>query len=1120
MLRSRRWNKAGIQKAIYFKSGFTVVDIRSRIRGTLHGCDKFLLIGERFDSEIALHLGDLVVRRLRVVLQGIGEGVIARAGDGLRARANELLDAFVSDKPVIRDLIAVLGQRLAVVIFFSAAGRDSHVALLNGDGHGALELDTAENRCLDVDGVFASIFELGHLVGPSALIGGLVLDFVHILIEFKVRAEELDLRVGHSVMTLAVVLASIAGRLELDELSIELVAVHAVDADLGAGLEGVAHCLNSRALLLGPADEFGAFWSGESERRECGHVERRVVRDRRDSILRIIFAIALIVVEGQRGLGDRETVLGNGDHIGGSHGDLVAGLVHDAVDLPTLEQQTRGRSLIGAGEELRVGAVDVAVGIGSGRGGSAVLLHVEHLCAVGRRIGDVQRADGNVLGDDGLDVERGAVVVHPASEHLARRGVALRSGVHISNSFVAQRLVVLGRNGNHVGGIGVDVDGRLDLRGLPLRVDDEVGRGHRGIFGHRLSIGGIEIPAIEHVVAQALGLLGVLEVLQVGREGLLVGNRLRIYDLHAVVELKSVGVAVVVKTGMAIPVKGFPVVRPALFYLLKASYIEVFFIIRQVIEVSLKRQPFFIGLPVVLNHIATIGRLIAHSFKIVIPLLACSRFYIGHRELACGHFLIISALDARSAQSPRGIACLFAHDVPNRREVSVVLHFSTVIDSVVSIALFNEFKLICLALEIDIKDGGAVPGDGHIGVLAAGLLSIVRELVPIVLVRKPVIQRTHQLIAIQRADARAGRAGLRFAVDVGVPVIVGVLDPVLDGVVNIGLRRPVGREGHGLRRQALERLKSVALVPTCEVVARALGLEGGLDIARLISPCHNEEGIDGRAAGAVEGHPAAVGHLRVDLHRLGTAELGPLGEGDCALGIGVPSGEALGGGLDEGLGRRRGGGCIDGLALGARLSPQNVLAPEVHEVDVADLLKGRRNLYCGLLGRVRINGHAGISQIEDASVHVLPSDELESVLGGSRGGHKRFAPLDLLGINEFVSHIELVGDGHLLRSCHHVDGEVLDVEGLDVDLGLAGVDLGHGRSVVGHMVDGHVLALEVRVEEADVHLAVGLDLPAVLDEGHVDGLVAVEGLALLGHGLLDGLAVFVKPKMNLSLCSF
>ena len=545
MLRSRRWNKAGIQKAIYFKSGFTVVDIRSRIRGTLHGCDKFLLIGERFDSEIALHLGDLVVRRLRVVLQGIGEGVIARAGDGLRARANELLDAFVSDKPVIRDLIAVLGQRLAVVIFFSAAGRDGHVALLNGDGHGALELDTAESRCLDVDGVLAGIFELGHLVGPSALTGDLVLDIVHVLFEHKVRAEEFDLRVGHAVMVLTVVLVSIAGRFKLNELGVELVSVHAVDADLGTGLEGVAHCLNRGALLLGPADEFSAFRSGELKRREFWYVERRVVRDRRDSILRILCAIALIVVEGQRGLGGRETVLGNGDHIGGSHGDLVAGLIHDIVDLPALEQQTRGRSLIGAGEELRIGAVDVAVGIGSGRGGSAVLLHVDHLCAVGCRIGDVQRADGDVPGDDGRGVERGAVVVHPASEHLACGGVSPCGGVHISDGFVAQRLVVLGRNGNRVGSIGVDVDGRVDLGGLPLRVNNEVGRGHCGILGHHIRAGGIEIPAIEHVVAQALGLLGVLEVLQVGREGLLVGNRLRIYDLHTVVELKSVGVAVI-----------------------------------------------------------------------------------------------------------------------------------------------------------------------------------------------------------------------------------------------------------------------------------------------------------------------------------------------------------------------------------------------------------------------------------------------------------------------------------------------------------------------------------------------------------------------------------------------
>ena len=83
---------------------------------------------------------------------------------------------------------------------------------------------------------------------------------------------------------------------------------------------------------------------------------------------------------------------------------------------------------------------------------------------------------------------------------------------------------------------------------------------------------------------------------------------------------------------------------------------------------------------------------------------------------------------------------------------------------------------------------------------------------------------------------------------------------------------------------------------------------------------------------------------------------------------------------------------------------------------------------------------------------------------------------------------------------------MLNVEGLDVGVGLTGIDLGHRRGVVSHMVDGHVLALKVRIEEADVHLAVGLDLLSVLDEGHIDGFVAVKGLALLGHGLFDGLA--------------
>ena len=83
---------------------------------------------------------------------------------------------------------------------------------------------------------------------------------------------------------------------------------------------------------------------------------------------------------------------------------------------------------------------------------------------------------------------------------------------------------------------------------------------------------------------------------------------------------------------------------------------------------------------------------------------------------------------------------------------------------------------------------------------------------------------------------------------------------------------------------------------------------------------------------------------------------------------------------------------------------------------------------------------------------------------------------------------------------------MIHVEALDGGVGLAGADGLDLRRIVGHAVHAHFFALDVRVEEADVQSAIGLDLVAVfVEQRHINGDRILEHLALalhsLGHGV-------------------
>lgn len=159
--------------------------------------------------------------------------------------------------------------------------------------------------------------------------------------------------------------------------------------------------------------------------------------------------------------------------------------------------------------------------------------------------------------------------------------------------------------------------------------------------------------------------------------------------------------------------------------------------------------------------------------------------------------------------------------------------------------LFKELHIIHITLIIHIHDRRAVARDG---LLRNGL-------------------RGEAGIALRRrAGLRAGSAGPGFGFPVGILIVVGVFQPMNDGVARIGIGRP-----DGVKRQRLiellpevERRAVDGLRPVFEGIAGARGVGGGGGLAVALY----ERGLDIGAALRIVGDPVTLLNLGLEGYSL------------------------------------------------------------------------------------------------------------------------------------------------------------------------------------------------------------------------------------------------------------
>ena len=385
------------------------------------------------------------------------------------------------------------------------------------------------------------------------------------------------------------------------------------------------------------------------------------------------------------------------------------------------------------------------------------------------------------------------------------------------------------------------------------------------------------------------------------------------------------------------------------------------------------------------------------------------------------------------------------------------------------------------AVVVDVHDGGAVAGNGDVGLGVVGVEG-----------------KAGVVLVVGTGNDGAGRSRLlgglnevvRLGDVVGALVVAHALLPVVDGVSNLD-GRPMGSESHGsVERVAFADLRA-AQVPTLKRIpgARAHGKDDTLVGV-------HEHMVSGGAASDVKGDP----HAFDDNGEYVDAALA-LGHGNGCQRVtnGVrPAHDAVRG-IDVVLDARD----VVRLMVLNDHRAHNLHAVGVVEVDVQD--GGIARIH--VVGRRRVHGH-GLREVHGVLAQV-PTGECLAVDLGGRRLDKRLAILDdlLTDDGDAVGGQETVScqiDGVLIGD--DVNREVVDVEALDVGAGLACGDCLNAGGVVGHAVHAHGLALaHAGVEEAHAHGAVGLNGVAVLvDERDVESHGTFERATLLldgtGHG--------------------
>ncbi len=442
---------------------------------------------------------------------------------------------------------------------------------------------------------------------------------------------------------------------------------------------------------------------------------------------------------------------------------------------------------------------------------------------------------------------------------------------------------------------------------------------------------------------------------------------------------------------------------------------------------------------------------------------------------------------ARPVLSPlvRGrvpIVCLVPLAVFERSAVQAsVSSDELLVNAAPAIPIVIELDRAQHAIVIDVHDGGAVAGDGDVGLGVVGVEG-----------------KAGVALVVGTGNDGAGRSrllgGLNEVVRLGgiggILVVGHTLLPIVDGVSNLD-GRPMSSESHGSVECVVFADLRVAQVPTLERIpgARAHGKDDTLVGV-------HEHMVNGGAASGVKGDP----HARGDNGEYVDAALAfGHGNGCQRLTTGVRPAHNAVRGIDVVLDARD---VVRLMVLNDHCA-HDLHAVGVVEVDVQD----------GGIARIHVvrrrcaHGHS-LREVHEALAQIPTGERLAVDLGGRRLD-KRLAVLDdLLADNGgAVGGQEAIScqiDGVLIGN--DVDREVINVEALDVGAGLACGNCLNAGGIVGHAVHAHGLTLaHAGVEEAHAHGAVGLDGVAVLvDECDIESHSTFERATLLldgtGHG--------------------
>ena len=393
------------------------------------------------------------------------------------------------------------------------------------------------------------------------------------------------------------------------------------------------------------------------------------------------------------------------------------------------------------------------------------------------------------------------------------------------------------------------------------------------------------------------------------------------------------------------------------------------------------------------------------------------------------------------------------------------------------------------AVVVDVHDGGAVTGDGDIGLGVVGVEG--KAGVALVVGTGNDGTGRSRLLGGLNEVVRLGGVG-------GVLVVAHALLPVVDGVGNLD-GRPVSSESHGSVEHVAFADLRVAQVPTLERIPGARAHGKGDTLVGV-----HEHMVNGGTASGVKGDPHArddngkhVDMVRVLRHCHRSQQL---------VAIGVRPAHNAVRSVDVVLDARD----VVRLMVLDDHRAHDLHAVGVVEVDVQD--GGIARIH--VVRHRRVHGH-GLREVHEVLAQV-PTGECLAVDLGGRRLDKRLAVLDGLRAHDggAVGGQEAVScqvDGVLIGN--DVDREVVDVEALDVGTGLACGDCLNAGGVVGHAVHTHGLALaHAGVEEAHAHGAVGLNGVAILvDERDIESHGAFKRAPLLlddtGHGGSDVSAV-------------